>query len=139
MQAALLEEFGKPLTVTEIDIAAPQANEVKVAIKATGVCHSDLSIAQGKIPYPLPAVLGHEAAGVVEEVGPGVTAVRPGDHVVVMWTPMCGDCFYCRRGQTYLCDADTHLGLMSDGTSRLSRDGQLVYHGVSAATFAEYA
>ncbi len=139
MRAAILEEYGKPLTVADVDLAAPQEGEVLVAIKATGVCHSDLSIQQGKLPYPTPCVIGHEAAGVVEEVGAGVHSVAPGDHVVVMWTPMCGRCYFCVRGQTYLCEAGQALGLMDDGTSRLSRDGQLLFHGVNAATFAEQA
>lgn len=137
MRAAVLESYGQPLNVTSVDIAPPQAGEVLVSIKATGVCHSDLSIMQGKLPYPVPCVLGHEGAGVVEEIGPGVTSVSPGDHVVVMWTPMCGRCFYCLRGQRQLCDAGAALGLMDDGTSRLSMGGQLVFHGVNAATFAE--
>lgn len=137
MRAAVLETHGQPLNVCEVDIAPPREHEVLVAIKATGVCHSDLSVAQGKLPLPPPAVLGHEGAGIVEDVGSAVTKVRPGDHVVVMWTPMCGDCFYCRRGQPQLCDATRGLGMMDDGTSRLSREGKLVYHGLNAATFAE--
>lgn len=137
MRAAVLEAYGQPLSVTDVDLAPPQSGEVKVAIRATGVCHSDLSIQQGKLPYPVPVVLGHEAAGEVTEVGDGVTAVKPGDHVVVMWTPMCGQCYMCRRGQTHLCEGERALGLMADGTSRLSRDGQMIYHGVNAATFAE--
>jgi S-(hydroxymethyl)glutathione dehydrogenase/alcohol dehydrogenase len=137
MRAAILEGYGQPLTVTDVDLAPPQAREVQVSIKATGVCHSDLSIAQGKLPYPVPCVLGHEAAGIVEEVGPGVTTVAPGDHVVAMWTPMCGHCFYCLRGMAQLCEGTQALGMMDDGTSRLSKDGQLLFHGVNAATFAE--
>jgi S-(hydroxymethyl)glutathione dehydrogenase/alcohol dehydrogenase len=137
MKAALLEAYGQPLNVTDVDIASPQAGEVKVAIKATGVCHSDLSIQQGKLPYPVPCVLGHEGAGEVTEVGDGVTTVRPGDHVVIMWTPMCGHCYMCRRGQTHLCEGVRAMGLMDDGTSRLSKDGHLVFHGINSATFAE--
>lgn len=137
MKAAVLTGYGEPLELTDVDLAPPQANEVLVNIKATGVCHSDLSIQQGKLPYPLPCVPGHEAAGVVEDVGPGVTRVKPGDHVVAMWTPMCGSCYYCLRGQDYLCEGAQIFGLMDDGTSRLSKDGQMVFHGVNAATFAE--
>lgn len=137
MRAALLREFGKPLEITDVDLAAPQAGEVLVSIKATGVCHSDLSIQQGRIPYPIPCVVGHEAAGVIEEVGAGVTSVAPGDHVVVMWTPMCGHCYFCRRGQTYLCDSGQVLGLMDDGTTRLSVGGEMIFHGINSATFAE--
>jgi S-(hydroxymethyl)glutathione dehydrogenase/alcohol dehydrogenase len=139
MKAAVLEAYGQPLAIADIDIAPPQAHEVRVAIRATGVCHSDLSIQQGKLPYPVPCVLGHEGAGEVTEVGEGVTRVKPGDHVVLMWTPMCGDCYYCRRGQTHLCDATRAMGLMDDNTSRLSRDGQLIIHGINTACFAEEA
>jgi S-(hydroxymethyl)glutathione dehydrogenase/alcohol dehydrogenase len=139
MRAAVLEAYGQPLNVTDVDLAAPQAHEVKVAIRATGVCHSDLSIQQGKLPYPTPCVLGHEGAGEVVEVGDGVTTVKPGDHVVAMWTPMCGQCYMCRRGQTHLCEGVRAMGMMDDGTSRLSKNGQLILHGINAATFAEEA
>lgn len=137
MKAAVLEAYGQPLNVTNVDLHDPQAHEVKLRIRATGVCHSDLSIQQGRIPYPTPCVLGHEAAGEVIEIGDGVTNVKVGDHVVCMWTPMCGDCYMCRRGQTHLCERARAMGMMDDGTSRLSLNGQLVYHGISAATFAE--
>ncbi len=137
MKAAVLEAYGQPLNVTDVDLAAPQRGEVKVAVRATGVCHSDLSIQQGKLPYPTPCVLGHEGAGEVVEVGDGVTSVKPGDRVVLMWTLMCGNCFYCRRGQTYLCDATRAMGLMDDGTTRLSKDGQAIIHGINTACFAE--
>lgn len=139
MKAAVLEAYGQPLNVTDVDLAPPQKGEVKVAIRATGVCHSDLSIQQGKVPYPTPCVLGHEGAGEVVEIGDGVTAVSPGDHVVLMWTPMCGNCFYCRRGQTHLCDATRAMGMMDDGTSRLSKDGKLILHEINTACFAEEA
>jgi S-(hydroxymethyl)glutathione dehydrogenase/alcohol dehydrogenase len=139
MKAAVLEAYGQPLNVTDVDLAPPQAHEVRVAIRATGVCHSDLSIQQGKLPYPTPCVLGHEGAGEVIEIGDGVTSVKPGDHVVLMWTSMCGDCFYCRRGQTHLCDATRAMGMMDDNTSRLSKDGQLILHGINTACFAEEA
>lgn len=137
MKAAICTEYGKPLDIGDVDLAPPQAHEVQVQIKATGVCHSDLSVQKGNLPFPVPCVLGHEAAGVVEAVGDGVTNVEPGDHVVVMWTPMCGDCYFCRRGQTHLCEAGQAIGLMEDGTSRLSRNGEMLFHGVNAATFAE--
>ncbi|HVL80169.1 MAG TPA: alcohol dehydrogenase catalytic domain-containing protein, partial [Actinomycetota bacterium] len=139
MKAAILRNYGEPLELVDLDLAPPQAGEVLVSIRSTGVCHSDLSVVRGKLPYPLPCVLGHEAAGVVEEVGPGVTAVQPGDHVVVMWTPMCGECYWCQRGQPYLCPEGQVLGMMDDGTTRLSHEGQTVFHGINAATFAERA
>ena len=137
MKAAVLEAYGQPLNVTDVDLAGPQAHEVRVKIRAAGVCHSDLTIQQGKVPYPTPCVLGHEGAGEVVEVGDGVTSVQPGDHVVLMWTPMCGDCFYCRRGQTHLCDRNRGMGMMDDGTSRLSKNGQIILHGINTACFAE--
>jgi Zn-dependent alcohol dehydrogenase len=110
-----------------------------VRVTATGVCHTDLNAKHGNFVPDFPILLGHEAAGVIEEVGPGVTSVQPGDHVVVMWTPMCGRCYFCVRGQPYLCDANQILGLMDDGTSRLSRGGELLFHGINSATFAEAA
>lgn len=137
MKAAVLEAYGQPLNVTDVDLAPPQHGEVKVAVRATGVCHSDLSIQQGKLPLPTPCVLGHEGAGEVVEVGDGVTRVKPGDRVVLMWTSMCGDCFYCRRGQTHLCDASRAMGMMDDGTTRLSKDGHAILHGINTACFAE--
>ncbi|HVE91055.1 MAG TPA: Zn-dependent alcohol dehydrogenase [Actinomycetota bacterium] len=139
MKAAVLQAFGEPVTITDVELAPPKAGEVLVRIRATGVCHSDLSMQQGKLPYPLPCVLGHEGAGVVEQVGPGVASVAPGDHVVVVWSPICGHCFYCLRGQAHLCETSQVLGLMEDGTSRLSRDGETLYHAINAATFAEAA
>ena len=139
MKAAVLEAYGQPLNVTDVDIASPQKGEVKVRVRATGVCHSDLTIQQGKVPYPTPCILGHEAAGEVVEVGDGVTRVKPGDRVVTMWTPMCGDCYMCRRGQTHLCEGIRGMGMMDDGTSRLSKDGKLILHGINSATFAEEA
>jgi S-(hydroxymethyl)glutathione dehydrogenase/alcohol dehydrogenase len=139
MKAAVLESYGQPLNVTDVDLAEPRDHEVKVKIRAAGVCHSDLTIQQGRVPYPTPCVLGHEGAGEIVEVGPDVTRVKPGDHVVLMWTPMCGDCFYCRRGQTHLCDANRAMGMMDDGTSRLSKNGQAILHGINTACFAEEA
>lgn len=137
MKAAVLEAYGQPLNVTDVDLAPPQRGEVRVSVRATGVCHSDLSIQQGKLPFPTPCVLGHEGAGEVTEIGEGVTRVKPGDHVVLMWTLMCGDCFYCRRGQTHLCDATRAMGMMDDGTTRLSKDGQAILHAINTACFAE--
>lgn len=138
MRAAVLEEYGKPLHVEDVDLAPPREREVYVRVRATGVCHSDRSIQEGKLPYPVPCVPGHEAAGVVEEIGPGVRRVQPGDHIVAIWHPMCRQCFFCLRGQPQLCEAHRdRRGLMDDGTSRLSRGGELLYHGINSATFAE--
>lgn len=138
MRAAILEEYGKPLVVDDVDLAPPRAGEVRVRIRATGVCHSDLSVRNGTLPWPAPAVLGHEGAGEVVEIGDGVRSVTPGDHVVVSWVPTCGNCFFCSRDQAQLCSTYRFsLGRMDDGTSRLSRNGVEISHGINAATFAE--
>lgn len=140
MRAAVLEERGKPLVVDDVDLASPGRGEVRVRIRATGVCHSDLSVQSGALPWPLPAVLGHEGAGEVAEVGDGVGSVGPGDRVVVSWVPSCRACFFCTHEQTHLCSAyRTVMGKMDDGTSRLSRNGVELSHGINAATFAEEA
>ena len=102
--AAVLREPGKPLTIEALDLEAPQAGEVLVEVKAAGVCHSDLHPARGDWPVPVPMVLGHEGAGIIEEVGPGVTRVKPGDHVVCSFIPNCGVCRYCATGRQSICD-----------------------------------
>ena len=138
MRAAILEEYGKPLVVDDVDLAPPGPGEVRVRIAATGVCHSDLSIQNGSLPWPVPAVLGHEGAGEITEVGEGVRSVEVGDHVVISWIPMCGRCFFCARGQQYLCSTyRMALGRMDDGKTRLSRAGVELSHAINAATFAE--
>jgi len=103
-RAAVLTETGVPLTIGEIELATPRADQVRVALRATGVCHSDLSIARGGLPCALPAVPGHEGAGVVTEVGDDVTSVAPGDHVILNWTPSCGACFFCAKHEPWLCE-----------------------------------
>lgn len=138
MLAAVLRNLNQPLDVTEVEIEAPRAGEVRVRMEASGVCHSDLSVIEGKIPFPTPMVLGHEGAGVVEEVGPGVTRVSQGDHVIVSWVATCERCFFCLRGQPQLCQSGiSSFGSMDDGTTRLSLGGEKLYHGLNAATFAE--
>lgn len=138
MLAAVLRDLNQPLDVTEVDIEGPRAGEVRVRMAASGVCHSDLSVIEGKIPFPTPLVLGHEGAGVVEEVGPGVTRVTPGDHVIVSWVATCERCFFCTHDQPQLCQSGiASFGSMDDGTTRLSLGGEKLYHGVNAATFAE--
>lgn len=140
MRAAVLYSFGEPLKVEEVDLAPPGEKEVKVKIEATGVCHSDLSVRNGVIPFPVPCIPGHEAAGTVIEVGTGVTKVKEGDHVVVSWTPNCGECWYCTRGEPIHCqDLSERHGIMRDRTSRLSIGGTPLFHGLDAATFAEEA
>ena len=142
MRAAVLEEFGKPLVVQEVELADPKAGEVLVRLVACGVCHTDLYTASGADPSGYaPAVLGHEGAGVVEAVGEGVDSVAPGDHVVTLFSPQCGECEHCRSPRTNLCLAirdQQNKGYLPDGTARLSRGGEPVRHFMGTSTFAEY-
>ena len=142
MHAAVLEEFGKPLVVQELDLAPPKEGEVLVKLKACGVCHTDLYTASGVDPSGYaPCVLGHEGAGVVEEVGAGVTSVKPGDHVVTLFSPECGECLHCKSGKTNIClkvRATQGQGYLPDGTPRLSRNGEPIRHFMGTSTFAEY-
>ena len=142
MRAAVLEEFGAPLEVQELDLAEPNAGEVLVRLVACGVCHTDLYTASGADPSGYaPTVLGHEGAGVVERVGDGVSSVAPGDHVVTLFSPQCGDCEHCRSPRTNLCLAireQQGKGFLPDGTTRLSRDGEPIRHFMGTSTFAEY-
>ena len=138
----MLEEFGAPLRVQELDLAEPQAGEVLVRLVACGVCHTDLYTASGADPSGYaPTVPGHEGAGVVERVGEGVASVAPGDHVVTLFSPQCGDCEHCRSPRTNLCMAireQQGKGFLPDGTTRLSRDGEPIRHFMGTSTFAEY-
>jgi NDMA-dependent alcohol dehydrogenase len=139
-RAAICNAIDTPLEIADVDLQAPKAGEVKVRLGASGVCHSDLSVRNGQLLSPLPAVLGHEGAGVVEEVGAGVDHVKPGDHVVISWLPQCGECYYCRRGQGELCDVGMPViatGALLDGTSRFSRDGQPLLQMSASGTFTE--
>ena len=142
MQAAVLEEFGKPLVIQDVDIADPKPGEVLVRIVACGVCHTDLYTASGADPTGYaPAVLGHEGAGVVEKVGEGVTLVAPGDHVVTLFAPECGQCVHCQSPRTNRCIAirdEQGRGYLPDGTARLSRGGEELRHFMGTSTFAEY-
>src|SRR3954452_16007475 len=128
MKAAVLEEFGEPLRVQEVELAEPGGGEVLVRLVACGVCHTDLYSASGADPSGYaPTVLGHEGAGVVERVGPGVSSLVPGDHVVTLFSPQCRECVHCRDPRTNLCLAireQQTLGNLPDGTPRLSRDGE---------------
>jgi len=143
MRAAVLEEFGAPLVVQEVELAEPQAGEALVRLVACGVCHTDLYTASGVDPSGYaPTVLGHEGAGVVEAVGPDVTLVAPGDHVVTLFSPQCGECIHCRSDKTNLCLAireQQNKGYLPDGTTRLSRAGEPIRHFMGTSTFAEYA
>jgi len=132
MRAAVLYEVNKPLVVEEIDIDEPQRAQVMVRTAAAGVCHSDLHFIEGLWPYPLPVVLGHEASGVVERVGEGVTAVQPGDHVILSFIPWCGACRYCAGGRPFLC---TQGG---SRTMHLHKGDQPIYVFASVSGFAEY-
>jgi S-(hydroxymethyl)glutathione dehydrogenase/alcohol dehydrogenase len=142
IRAAVLEEFGQPLKVTEVDLAEPRAGEVLVRLAACGVCHTDLYTASGVDPSGYsPTVLGHEGAGVVEATGPGVTSLSLGDHVVTLFSPQCRECEHCRSGRTNICLAireQQNRGYLPDGTTRLSRDGEPIRHFMGTSTFAEY-
>jgi S-(hydroxymethyl)glutathione dehydrogenase / alcohol dehydrogenase len=142
IRAAVLEEFGKPLVVQEVELAEPHAGEVLVRLVACGVCHTDLYTASGADPSGYaPAVLGHEGAGVVESVGLDVGSVAPGDHVVTLFSPQCRECVHCRSDRTNLCLAireQQNQGYLPDGTTRLGRDGEPVRHFMGTSTFAEY-
>src|SRR5579884_3711242 len=142
IRAAVLEEFGKPLDVREVELAEPKAGEALVRLVACGVCHTDLYTASGADPSGYaPTVLGHEGAGVVERVGDGVTSVAPGDHVVTLFSPQCRECVHCRDPRTNLCLAireQQNQGYLPDGTTRLSRDGEPIRHFMGTSTFAEY-
>ncbi len=141
-RAAVLEQFGQPLVVQEVDLADPGTGEVLVRLAACGVCHTDLYTASGADPTGYaPCVLGHEGAGVVERVGPGVTLVEPGDHVVTLFAPECGECVHCRSPRTNRCVAirdQQGLGHLPDGTTRFSRHGEPLRHFMGTSTFAEH-
>ena len=141
-RAAVAWEAGKPLEVVEVDLEGPKAGEVLVEIKATGVCHTDEFTRSGDDPEGLfPAILGHEGAGVVMEVGEGVTSLKPGDHVIPLYTPECRECEYCLNPKTNLCQkvrATQGKGLMPDGTTRFSYEGKPIYHYMGCSTFANH-
>ncbi|WP_447926680.1 MULTISPECIES: S-(hydroxymethyl)glutathione dehydrogenase/class III alcohol dehydrogenase [unclassified Vreelandella] len=141
-RAAVALEAGKPLELVEIDVEGPKAGEVLVKMEATSVCHTDAYTLSGKDPEGnFPAVLGHEGAGIVQEVGEGVTSLKPGDHVIPLYTAECGKCKFCLSGKTNLCSsvrATQGKGVMPDGTSRFSLDGQKLHHYMGTSTFSEY-
>jgi S-(hydroxymethyl)glutathione dehydrogenase/alcohol dehydrogenase len=142
MRAAVLEEFGAPLSVGEVDLAEPKAGEVLVRLAACGICHTDMYTASGVDPSGYaPTVLGHEGAGVVEAVGPDVRDLAVGDHVVTLFSPQCRECVHCQSTKTNICLAireQQNLGYLPDGTTRLSRDGEPIRHFMGTSTFAEY-
>ena len=142
VRAAVAFEAGKPLTLETVKLDAPKAGEVLIEIKATGICHTDAYTLSGKDPEGLfPAILGHEGAGIVVEVGEGVTSLKPGDHVIPLYTPECRQCEYCLSQKTNLCQAirtTQGRGVMPDGTSRFSIDGKMLHHYMGTSTFANY-
>jgi S-(hydroxymethyl)glutathione dehydrogenase / alcohol dehydrogenase len=141
VRAAVLEQFGAPLVVQDVELGAPRRGEVLVRLEACGVCHTDMYSASGADPSGyVPCVLGHEGAGVVEAIGEGVTSLAPGDHVVTLFSPQCGECVNCRSGKTNICIAireQQNSGYLPDGTTRLSRDGVSLRHFMGCSTFAE--
>ena len=141
-RAAIAFEAGKPLEIVEVDLAGPQEGEVLVEIKATGICHTDEFTISGADPEGLfPAIMGHEGAGVVVEVGKGVKSLANGDHVIPLYTPECRECEYCLNPKTNLCQkirATQGKGLMPDGTSRFSYKGKMVHHYMGCSTFSNY-
>ncbi|PVE74509.1 zinc-binding alcohol dehydrogenase [Priestia megaterium] len=141
MKAAVMTGVNAPLEILAVDLAAPKANEVLVKIEATGVCHSDLNALEDS-STPTPTILGHEGAGIVTAVGLNVKTVKVGDKVALSWVPYCGTCEFCVTGAVHLCDSafgPMFNGTLLDGTSRLSKDGELVFHNSLLSTFAEYA
>lgn len=139
--AAVLDKVGSPLAIQELDMAPLASHDVLVRVMASGLCHTDLEVIQGSLAYPLPIVLGHEGAGVVEDVGRGVTHVKRGDHVILSWNPHCGHCFYCERSLPILCEPfrkHQPRGEFLDGTVRMSRDGEPVHHYSVTSTHAQY-
>lgn len=143
VRAAVAWEAGQPLSIETIDLEGPKAGEVLVQIKSTGVCHTDAYTLSGKDPEGIfPCILGHEGGGIVTEIGEGVTTLKVGDHVIPLYVPECQECKFCTSGKTNLCQRirDTQgKGLMPDGTTRFSKDGQPIYHYMGTSTFAEYS
>ena len=141
MKAAVLHEIGGPFVIEELELLQPEPGEVRVRLAAAGTCHSDWHFVVGNVIRPRPVVLGHEGAGVVEAVGPGVTRVKPGQRVILNWAPSCDTCFYCLHGQSGLCETfwDWRNGTMPDGSTRLRRGGEVVHQFSVLSTFAEQA
>ncbi|MBC7162541.1 MAG: S-(hydroxymethyl)glutathione dehydrogenase/class III alcohol dehydrogenase [Immundisolibacter sp.] len=141
-RAAIAWAAGQPLEIDEVEVAGPKAGEVLVRMVATGVCHTDAYTLSGRDPEGVfPAILGHEGGGIVEDIGPGVTTLKPGDHVIPLYTPECGQCAFCTSGKTNLCQAiraTQGKGLMPDGTSRFTARGKTVFHYMGTSTFSEY-
>jgi S-(hydroxymethyl)glutathione dehydrogenase/alcohol dehydrogenase len=141
MRAAVFKAVGQPIEIyDDVEIIAPRAGEVRVKVRYCSVCHSDLSVVDGSLPTFGDVILGHEASGVVEAIGPGVTRLQVGDHVVLTPVPPCGTCYFCLRGETTLCSSNVSLytSALADGNTGLSRDGKSIYRGLGVGAFAEY-
>ena len=143
VKAAVAFKAGEPLSIETVQLEGPKAHEVLVEIKATGICHTDSFTLSGEDPEGLfPAILGHEGAGVIVDVGPGVSSVKKGDHVIPLYTPECRQCKFCLSGKTNLCQAIRETqgkGIMPDGTSRFSIDGEPIFHYMGTSTFSNYS
>ncbi|MDG2481514.1 MAG: alcohol dehydrogenase catalytic domain-containing protein, partial [Alphaproteobacteria bacterium] len=141
-RAAVAHKAGAPLTIEEVDLEGPREGEVLVEVKATGICHTDAFTLSGDDPEGIfPAILGHEGAGVVVDVGPGVSSLKKGDHVIPLYTPECRQCEYCTSGKTNLCQAirvTQGQGVMPDGSSRFSIGGEKIFHYMGTSTFANH-
>lgn len=141
-KAAIATAVGSPLEIVDIDVADPKAGEIRIQMGASGVCHSDLSVVKGVLPIALPAVLGHEGAGTITQLGEGVDHLSIGDHVVVSWVPQCGACYFCEHDQGELCEVGSMASMsggLLDMTSRVSRDGTPISVMAASGTFAEEA
>jgi NDMA-dependent alcohol dehydrogenase len=141
-KAAILFEAGKRLDIREVDVENPRAGEVLIKMAAAGICHSDLHVMTGHLAAQLPAVLGHEGSGVVAGVGPGVTSVKPGDHVIPLWRLSCGVCEYCSEGRPAVCAEGLQIrmtGRLLDGTTRFKLDGEEIKHFAGVSSFSEYS
>ena len=142
VKAAVAHKAGAPLVIETVDLAGPKAGEVLIEVKATGICHTDEFTLSGGDPEGLfPAILGHEGAGIVGDIGPGVTSVKKGDRVIPLYTPECRQCEYCLSRKTNLCQAiraTQGKGLMPDGTSRFSLGGKMLHHYMGCSTFANF-
>lgn len=141
MKAVIFRSPDSPVEFAEVELAGPKAGEVRVKIAAAGVCHSDLHVMKGEWEVPAPLVMGHEGAGIVTELGEGVTSLAVGDHVVLSWVPPCGECRYCRLGHEARCQKVATVvsaqGVLYDGTSRISKDGESIHHYLGVSSYAE--
>ncbi|XP_025871428.1 alcohol dehydrogenase E chain [Vulpes vulpes] len=140
-KAAVLWELKKPFSIEEVEVAPPKAHEVRIKMVASGICRSDDHVVTGAFAVPLPTILGHEAAGIVESIGEGVTTVKPGDKVIPLFTPQCGKCTVCKHSQGNLCvknDLSKPRGTLQDGTIRFTCRGKPIYHFLGTSTFSQY-